>query len=146
MGENISVEVGDAVAMDEVVGEIETDKTALPIVSPASGVIEEIFIEDGGKVMKGDQLFKLKLGDAPPSSAPESKEAPPPPPPPPPAQASESIPGNLILYHNYPVIQSGSSIHILKFDTTFCKCNYYYRRVSSSMSLHHMHSPSKCET
>lgn len=56
--------MGDAVAMDEVVGEIETDKTALPIVSPAAGVIEELFIGDGEKVMKGDQLFKLKLGEA----------------------------------------------------------------------------------
>lgn len=55
-------EVGDSVAEDEVVGEIETDKTALPIVSPAAGVIEELFIPDGERVEKGDQLFKLRLG------------------------------------------------------------------------------------
>lgn len=58
-------ETGDAVGIDEVVGEIETDKTALPIVSPAAGVIEELLVEDGASVKNGDQLFKLKLGGAP---------------------------------------------------------------------------------
>ncbi|XP_002157613.2 dihydrolipoyllysine-residue succinyltransferase component of 2-oxoglutarate dehydrogenase complex, mitochondrial isoform X1 [Hydra vulgaris] len=58
--------VGDAVSIDEVVGEIETDKTALPIVSPASGFIDELFVVDGGRVGKGDQLFKLRLGGAQP--------------------------------------------------------------------------------
>jgi len=75
-------EVGDSVAMDEVIGEIETDKTALPIVSPAAGVIEELFVEDGGRVEKNDQLFKLKLGagGAPAKEAAPKTEAPPPPP------------------------------------------------------------------
>ena len=68
--------------MDEVIGEIETDKTALPIVSPAAGVIEEFFVEDGGRVEKNDQLFKLKLGagGAPAKEAAPKTEAPPPPP------------------------------------------------------------------
>ena len=66
--------------MDEVIGEIETDKTALPIVSPAAGVIEELFVEDGGRVEKNDQLFKLKLGagGAPAKDAAPKTEAPPP--------------------------------------------------------------------
>ncbi|XP_057315483.1 dihydrolipoyllysine-residue succinyltransferase component of 2-oxoglutarate dehydrogenase complex, mitochondrial-like [Hydractinia symbiolongicarpus] len=88
-------EVGDTVAEDEVVGEIETDKTALPIVSPASGVIEELFVEDGGRVEKGDQLFKIRLGDADSTAAPKEepaspKEGPTPTPEPEPAPVQES--------------------------------------------------------
>lgn len=88
-------EVGDSVEADEVIGEIETDKTALPIVSPAAGVIEELFVEDGGRVEKNDQLFKLKLGGgggkpAPPKEDTPKKAAPAiPPPPPPPAPKTE---------------------------------------------------------
>jgi len=73
-------EVGDSVEVDEVIGEIETDKTALPIVSPAAGVIEELFIEDGGRVEKNDQLFKLRLGGGG-ASSPAKQAAPAPPPP-----------------------------------------------------------------
>lgn len=53
--------VGDAVAEDEVVLEIETDKTSVPVPSPASGIIEERFVEDGTTVKAGQQLFKLKV-------------------------------------------------------------------------------------
>lgn len=89
------IEVGDTVAEDEVVGEIETDKTALPIVSPTSGVIEELFVEDGGRVEKGDQLFKIRLGDADSSAVPKEelaspKEGPTPTPEPEPAPVQES--------------------------------------------------------
>lgn len=94
-------EVGDTVAMDEVIGEIETDKTALPIVSPAAGVIEEFFVEDGGRVEKNDQLFRLRLGaggDAPvKEAAPKAESAPEPaakptPPPPPPTLPPQAAP------------------------------------------------------
>ncbi|XP_071962653.1 dihydrolipoyllysine-residue succinyltransferase component of 2-oxoglutarate dehydrogenase complex, mitochondrial-like [Antedon mediterranea] len=60
--------VGDFVKEDETVGEIETDKTAIPIPAPASGVIVEFLVEDGSTVVAGQQLFKLNLsGDAPPA-------------------------------------------------------------------------------
>ena len=87
--------------MDEVIGEIETDKTALPIVSPAAGVIEEFFVEDGGRVEKNDQLFRLRLGaggDAPvKEAAPKAESAPEPaakptPPPPPPTLPPQAAP------------------------------------------------------
>ncbi|KAL9954121.1 hypothetical protein ACROYT_G041619 [Oculina patagonica] len=62
---------GDAVAEDEVVGEIETDKTSIPVTAPHAGVIQEFFVNDGDKVEKGQQLFKLILtGEAPPKEAP----------------------------------------------------------------------------
>ena len=36
-------EVGDAVATDETVGEVETDKTARPVNAPVSGVVTKVF-------------------------------------------------------------------------------------------------------
>jgi len=35
-------EVGDAVAADETVGEVETDKTALPVNAPVAGVVTKV--------------------------------------------------------------------------------------------------------
>uniref|UniRef100_A0A8C6T952 Dihydrolipoyllysine-residue succinyltransferase component of 2-oxoglutarate dehydrogenase complex, mitochondrial n=1 Tax=Neogobius melanostomus TaxID=47308 RepID=A0A8C6T952_9GOBI len=74
--------VGDTVSEDEVVCEIETDKTSVQVPSPASGVIEELLVPDGGKVEGGTPLFKLRKG-APAAAAP-----PPPTPAPPPSQPS----------------------------------------------------------
>lgn len=56
--------VGDSVKEDEVVGEIETDKTSIPINSPAAGVIEQLLVEDGSTVQPGADIFKLRVGAA----------------------------------------------------------------------------------
>ncbi|XP_026141022.1 dihydrolipoyllysine-residue succinyltransferase component of 2-oxoglutarate dehydrogenase complex, mitochondrial-like [Carassius auratus] len=78
--------VGDSVSEDEVVCEIETDKTSVQVPSPAAGVIEELLVPDGGKVEGGTPLFRLKKGVG---AAKTTAAAPPPPPaaetPPPPA-------------------------------------------------------------
>jgi len=79
--------VGDSVTEDEVLCEIETDKTSVPVPSPAAGVIEELLVEDGSTVAPGAKLLKLKLG---PGGAPAA--AAPPPPPPPAAAAAAPIP------------------------------------------------------
>uniref|UniRef100_A0A8C7LW05 Dihydrolipoamide acetyltransferase component of pyruvate dehydrogenase complex n=1 Tax=Oncorhynchus mykiss TaxID=8022 RepID=A0A8C7LW05_ONCMY len=52
--------VGDSVKEDEVVCEIETDKTSLQVPSPAAGVITELLVPDGGRVEAGNPFFKLK--------------------------------------------------------------------------------------
>uniref|UniRef100_M4AJP2 Dihydrolipoyllysine-residue succinyltransferase component of 2-oxoglutarate dehydrogenase complex, mitochondrial n=2 Tax=Xiphophorus maculatus TaxID=8083 RepID=M4AJP2_XIPMA len=90
--------VGDSVSEDEVVCEIETDKTSVQVPSPAAGVIEELLVPDGGKVEGGTPLFKLKKG-AGAAKAPESPKAaaaPSPPSaaptPPPPPSTVEPIP------------------------------------------------------
>uniref|UniRef100_A0A671V594 Dihydrolipoyllysine-residue succinyltransferase component of 2-oxoglutarate dehydrogenase complex, mitochondrial n=1 Tax=Sparus aurata TaxID=8175 RepID=A0A671V594_SPAAU len=84
--------VGDSVTEDEVVCEIETDKTSVQVPSPAAGVIEELLVPDGGKVEGGTPLFKLRKGavaaKAAPSPAAETPAAAPPPPPPPPAAST----------------------------------------------------------
>ena len=51
--------VGDTVNADDVVCEIETDKTAIPVPAPMSGVIVERFVEDGSTVQAGTKLFRI---------------------------------------------------------------------------------------
>ncbi|CAN9507378.1 unnamed protein product [Ophioblennius macclurei] len=98
--------VGDSVAEDEIVCEIETDKTSVPVPAPAPGVVEELLVPDGGKVESGTPLFTLRKGEAPPPKASPSPAAeaapppapptpaapPPPPPPPPPPQIPQAKP------------------------------------------------------
>merc|ERR1712106_735212 len=90
--------VGDTVAEDEVICEIETDKTSVPVPSPTSGVIEELLVEDGSTVAPGAKLLKLKVGPAgaaapkPAAAAAPIPATPPPPPPKPAAAAAAPIP------------------------------------------------------
>ncbi|KAL7644938.1 UNVERIFIED_CONTAM: hypothetical protein RMT77_004755 [Armadillidium vulgare] len=56
--------VGDHVAEDETVGEVETDKTTVPINAPCAGVITELLVEDGTTVSPGTQIFKIQPGEA----------------------------------------------------------------------------------
>ena len=65
-------QVGDSVAEDDVLCEIETDKTSVPVPSPAAGVVAELLVDDGATVSPGTKLLKLKLGAGgapPPPSA-----------------------------------------------------------------------------
>nr|XP_023016720.1 dihydrolipoyllysine-residue succinyltransferase component of 2-oxoglutarate dehydrogenase complex, mitochondrial [Leptinotarsa decemlineata] len=85
----IEKKVGDYVVADEVVMEIETDKTSMPVHAPTDGIIEEFLVNDGDTVKAGQNLFKLKAGvgpsksaPAPKAEAPAAKAAPPPSPPP----------------------------------------------------------------
>merc|ERR1712158_186372 len=83
--------VGDSVTEDEVLCEIETDKTSVPVPSPGSGVITELLVEDGSTVQPGVQLLKIQLGPggAKPAAAPApAAPAPTTPPPPPPRPAA----------------------------------------------------------
>jgi len=59
--------VGDHVEVDEVVAEIETDKTSIPVPSPVSGVIEELFFGDGDSVQAGQELFRINSSGAAPA-------------------------------------------------------------------------------
>jgi len=72
------VEVGDSVSEDQVVAEIETDKTTVPVPSPAAGVITELLISDGERVEAGSDLFKLQLGGGGAAAPKAAAPAPPP--------------------------------------------------------------------
>ncbi|XP_026725632.1 dihydrolipoyllysine-residue succinyltransferase component of 2-oxoglutarate dehydrogenase complex, mitochondrial-like [Trichoplusia ni] len=95
--------VGDAVAADEVVLEIETDKTAIPVMAPGHGIIKELYVKDGDTVKAGQKLFRMEMTDAAPKKAaaapapePPKAAAPPPPaaaaPPPPPPPPAAAVP------------------------------------------------------
>ena len=45
-------------------------QTSIPINSPASGVIEELLVEDGSTVKPHQEIFKLRVGPAGPSASP----------------------------------------------------------------------------
>jgi 2-oxoglutarate dehydrogenase E2 component (dihydrolipoamide succinyltransferase) len=51
--------VGDAVAQDEILIEIETDKVVLEVPSPSAGVITEIVVADGGTVIAEQLIAKI---------------------------------------------------------------------------------------
>lgn len=71
--------VGDAVEEDEVVGEVETDKTSVPIHSPCAGVIEELLAEDGSTVEPGKVVLRIRVGAtgaAKPAAAAAKSETP----------------------------------------------------------------------
>jgi 2-oxoglutarate dehydrogenase E2 component (dihydrolipoamide succinyltransferase) len=87
---------GEAVAADEPVVELETDKVTVEVPAPASGVLAEILAKDGETVAPGALLGQIQEGGAPAkaAAAPPAKAAPAPakaapqaPPPAPPPQA-----------------------------------------------------------
>jgi 2-oxoglutarate dehydrogenase E2 component (dihydrolipoamide succinyltransferase) len=73
---------GDAVAADEPLVELETDKVTIEVPAPTAGVLAEILVKDGDTVAPGALLGQIKEGAAPARSAPAGKaDAPPAPPP-----------------------------------------------------------------
>jgi 2-oxoglutarate dehydrogenase E2 component (dihydrolipoamide succinyltransferase) len=65
--------VGDSVAIDEILIEIETDKVVLEVPAPSAGVITELTVADGGTVVAEQLIAKIdtegKAGAAAPASA-----------------------------------------------------------------------------
>jgi 2-oxoglutarate dehydrogenase E2 component (dihydrolipoamide succinyltransferase) len=51
--------VGDAVAIDEILIEIETDKVVLEVPAPSAGVITEILVADGGTVVAEQLIARI---------------------------------------------------------------------------------------
>ncbi len=73
---------GEAVAQDEILIEIETDKVVLEVPAPSAGVLSEIIVADGGTVVaeqviaKIDSEGKATVAAAPKPAAPASAPAP----------------------------------------------------------------------
>ncbi|MFN8762206.1 MAG: 2-oxoglutarate dehydrogenase complex dihydrolipoyllysine-residue succinyltransferase [Burkholderiales bacterium] len=67
---------GEAVKIDEILIEVETDKVVLEVPAPAAGVLGEIIKADGGTVVSGEVIAKIdtegKAGAAPAQAAPVS--------------------------------------------------------------------------
>jgi 2-oxoglutarate dehydrogenase E2 component (dihydrolipoamide succinyltransferase) len=77
-------QAGDAVAADEPLVELETDKVTLEVPAPAAGVLSEIVVKAGDTVAVGTVLGAIQVGDGKaatpaakaPEPAKESKPAP----------------------------------------------------------------------
>ena len=92
LGENVAsgdvtrvlVNVGDTIARDQPVVELETDKATIEVPSSVAGVVKEIKVKRGDKVKVGAVVLTV---DAPSDgAAAKSSAAPPPPAAPPPTQ------------------------------------------------------------
>jgi 2-oxoglutarate dehydrogenase E2 component (dihydrolipoamide succinyltransferase) len=68
---------GDAVAVDEPLVELETDKVTLEVPAPAAGVLSDIAVKNGDTVAVGALLGQIKegAGAAPKATAPTPKPA-----------------------------------------------------------------------
>ncbi len=64
---------GDAVARDELIVEIETDKVVMEVLAPEDGVISKIHAQEGDTIQSEQVLATLEQGAAS-ASAPASKE------------------------------------------------------------------------
>ena len=64
--------VGDAVAKDESLVELETDKVTVEVPSPAAGALAEILVADGTEVEVGTLLCRVEEGIA--GAAPASEQ------------------------------------------------------------------------
>ena len=73
--------IGEAVARDEILIDIETDKVVLEVPSPGAGVLVEIVKGDGETVVSGELIARIdteaKAGAAAPAAeAPKAAAAP----------------------------------------------------------------------
>ena len=68
---------GEAVARDETVAEVETDKVILEISAPAAGVLTDVAVAEGAEVQAGQVLAYIdaeSAGTAPPAVQPAAAE------------------------------------------------------------------------
>src|ERR1700736_2351000 len=72
---------GDAVAVDEPLVELETDKVTVEVPAPAAGVLSEIAAKDGDTVAVGALLGQINQGAGAAPDSPPARSAPPPAPP-----------------------------------------------------------------
>src|SRR4051812_26094053 len=70
---------GEAIAQDEILIEIETDKVVLEVPAPSAGVMAEIVMGDGSTVTSDQVIARIdsegKASAAAPAAAPAAKPA-----------------------------------------------------------------------
>src|SRR5882757_6331286 len=108
---------GDAVAVDEPLVELETDKVTIEVPAPSAGTLGEIVAKDGETVAVGALLGQINEGAAgaaaKPAAAPAKAAAPPPPPAaaaPAPAPAAKAPPADIPLAPSVRKISAESGI------------------------------------
>ena len=75
---SILVAVGDTIAVDQPLLELETGKATVEIPSPIAGVVEEILVSEGDRAGVGHLVMRVKDGTAAPieAAAPAEEQAP----------------------------------------------------------------------
>jgi 2-oxoglutarate dehydrogenase E2 component (dihydrolipoamide succinyltransferase) len=68
--------VGDSVAADEILIEIETDKVVLEVPAPSAGVLSEILVSDGGTVAAEQLIARIDTDGKVAAAAPAAAAAP----------------------------------------------------------------------
>ncbi len=68
--------VGDTVAQDEMLCELETDKVSVEVPAPAAGVLSEILAPEGETVAAGGKLAVMSSGAGAAAAAPAAQDAP----------------------------------------------------------------------
>lgn len=72
----ILVSVGDTIAEEDPLVELESDKATMEVPSPAAGVVKEIKVAEGDKVSEGSVILVLEGAGAAEAPAPASAEPP----------------------------------------------------------------------
>ena len=73
LGENIEsgdvirilVDVGDSLAEDQIVIELETDKAVIEVPSSVDGTVTEILVQQGDTIAVGQPILEVDAGEAP---------------------------------------------------------------------------------
>ncbi len=73
---SVLVSVGDTVAAEDPLIELESDKATMEVPSPSAGKIKEIKVSEGDKVSEGTVIMVLEGADAGDAPAPAKQEAP----------------------------------------------------------------------
>jgi pyruvate dehydrogenase E2 component (dihydrolipoyllysine-residue acetyltransferase) len=89
---SVRVSVGDKVNEGDIILEVETDKAAVEIPSPYTGVVEEILVKPGDTVKVGDAMMTFRLEGEAAAPEPErpTEEKPPEKKPPEPSKPTEA--------------------------------------------------------
>ena len=72
---DIMVKVGDTVEVDQSIINVEGDKASMEVPAPVAGVVKEILINVGDKVVTGKLIMKFEVADAAPAAAPVQQAA-----------------------------------------------------------------------
>lgn len=89
--------VGDTVAQDEMLCELETDKVSVEVPAPAAGVLAEIVAPEGSTVQAAGKLAVIASGSAAAAPAPAAKAEAPAPAPKAPGRDVEDAPSAKVL-------------------------------------------------
>ena len=68
--------VGDTVAQDEMLCELETDKVSVEVPAPQAGTLSEILADEGSTVEAGGKLAVMSSGEGAPAASTAQEEAP----------------------------------------------------------------------